>query len=134
MTSLALLQQGQRTQRETNQYDIECESGPSLMQKDEKDDKKKEGTDLKKETVAREREEKNWESKQTEWRKWNDHGGKGMASQETSSRTVQAMDERLETTEMEDRDEGPEGRCNLAGGSNMSLQQCHRHKHTSRYP
>lgn len=48
MTSLALLQQGQRTQRETNQYDIECESGPSLMQEDGKrEKKKKEDADIK---------------------------------------------------------------------------------------
>lgn len=35
---------------------------------------------------------------------------------------------------MEDREEGPEGGCNLAGGSNISLQQCHGHKNTNRHP
>ncbi len=44
------------------------------------------------------------------------------------------MDEGLKKVEMEDREEGPEGGCNLAGGSNISLQQCHRHKHTNRHP
>lgn len=41
------------------------------------------------------------------------------------------MDEGLKKVELEDR-ESPEGGCNLAGGSNISLQQCHRRKHTNR--
>lgn len=36
--------------------------------------------------------------------------------------------------EMEHGDGGPRGGCNLVGGSNISLQQCHRHKHTNRHP
>lgn len=42
MTSLALLQQGQRTQRETNQYHIECKSGRCLIWGDERRETKKE--------------------------------------------------------------------------------------------
>lgn len=44
------------------------------------------------------------------------------------------MGEGLKKEEMEDREESPEGGCNFAGGSNISLQHCHRHKHTSRHP
>lgn len=44
------------------------------------------------------------------------------------------MDEGLKKVEMEDREEGPEGGCNLAGGSNISLQRSHRHQHTNRNP
>lgn len=36
--------------------------------------------------------------------------------------------------EMEDGDGGPRGSCNLVGGSDISQQQCHRHKHTNRHP
>lgn len=82
MTSLALLQQGQRTQRETNQYNIECESGPSLMQGDRKREKKKEDADTKGEKVElqRKRTEKCWESENRDKR--NDQGGKGMERRE----------------------------------------------------
>lgn len=47
VTSLALLQQGQRAQRETNQYNIECESGPRLMRGDRRREEKKEDVDTK---------------------------------------------------------------------------------------
>lgn len=65
VTSLALLQQGQRTQRETNQYHIECKSGRSLIWGDERRETKKEdlGTEKgerEKVKLWRQRREKNW--------------------------------------------------------------------------
>lgn len=49
----------------------------------------------------------------------------------TCRRRLRAMDEGSAKVQME---VGPEGACNLAGGSNISLEQCHRHKHTHRQP
>lgn len=57
---------------------------------------------------------------------------------ESSERCMQpeivSQEWKMEKVEMEDREEGPEGGCNLAGGSDISLQQCQRHKHTNQHP
>lgn len=58
----------------------------------------------------------------------------GITSLETPSRRAWVTDEGLEKVEMEAREESPEGGCNPASGSNISLQQRHKYKHTSRYP
>lgn len=47
---------------------------------------------------------------------------------------LRGVDEALKTVKMEDREEGPEGGCNLAGGSRITPQRCHRHKHTKQNP
>lgn len=84
MTSLALLQQGQRTQRETNQYNIECESGSSLMQGDVK--RKKERTHTKGKWNSKEREERRTEIKKGENRQ---RGMTGEAKGRNGGRDIQ---------------------------------------------
>lgn len=46
---------------------------------------------------------------------------------------MKEMDEGLKKVEMEHREKGPGGGCNLAGGSSISLQQRHRPKHTNQH-
>ncbi len=56
-----------------------------------------------------------------------------MDRMETYHWRLRAMDEGLEKVKMEDREKGPEGGCNVAGGSNISLQHGQRHKHTNHH-
>lgn len=85
---MALLQQGQRTQRETNRSNIECGSGPSLTEGDRRRERKIEDMDTKGERVGwqRERGDTIWESKtggiNVIGKRRNDEGGEGMERRE----------------------------------------------------
>lgn len=58
---------------------------------------------------------------------------RGLKAGGTCSKRLQEMEEGVKKVEMEHREEGPGGGCNLVGGSGISLQQCHRHKHTNQH-
>lgn len=136
VTSLALLQQGQRTQRETNQYHIECKSGRSLIWGDERRETKKEDLGTEKgeresEAVKAKEREKLITKRQNRIR--------GMTGEARGWKSTEIHSARDCETWMKDwkrwkwrivRTALKVAR-NLVGGSNISLQRCHRHKHTN---